>query len=607
MAAAFAREGGYGAPASVINVDSSHPDHAIIVPDAQLLFTADFHRSGPDLILIGRDGRHHIIPDYFATEHRATLAAPNGARLSPDLIDLLAGSPTPNEYAQAGPPTPADPIGEVEKVVGTVTVIRNGVSVALNVGDKVYKSDVVQTGADSQLGISFPDGTALNLVANTRMALNDYSYDPNSTSNGAVISLVEGTFSFVAGKVAHSGNMKIDTPVATMGIRGTTGWVAEVTATVGNQTYTFAVVADQGTNQSGIYDLIDQSGNVIATVSQTGYVTTVAPQGVGQSPSVTTQPITAAQLQFEQQIIQQVFDTVNLGNNANPHTNPNGGSSSPPSPLNNILEQLVHENGSTVNVNLNTGGNSGTTTTATVDITTVFENLPTAVAYWVNLLGGNWFIAGNWSDDYVPLLWQSIVIDPTELVNNVPEPVQVTVTIDASGGLNTDGTPVGAVAAELLVGPDATVDIVTGGSLTVSNNVYVFGIIKVDSTGGDPTFTAQGPVTIYNGATVEALGSNAMVFFSADTVDNSGTILAEQGGAIYFQGATVQQAAVTNEAAGQIEADAGGTIFLQGSTVIGGTLLIEFCFRFVCGGADRRHRQQRHRRRHRRQFRLHYN
>lgn len=202
--------------------------------------------------------------------------------------------------------------------------------------------------------------------------------------------------------------------------------------------------------------------------------------------------------------------------------------------------------------------------------------MPTAVAYWVNLLGGNWFIAGNWSDDYVPLLWQSIVIDPTELVNNVPEPVQVTVTIDASGGLNTDGTPVGAVAAELLVGPDATVDIVTGGSLTVSNNVYVFGIIKVDSTGGDPTFTAQGPVTIYNGATVEALGSNAMVFFSADTVDNSGTILAEQGGAIYFQGATVQQAAVTNEAAGQIEADAGGTIFLQGSTVIGGTLLIEF-------------------------------
>jgi hypothetical protein len=33
---------------------------------------------------------------------------------------------------------------------------------------------VVQTGANSSVGIGFPDGTALNLVANTRMALNDY-------------------------------------------------------------------------------------------------------------------------------------------------------------------------------------------------------------------------------------------------------------------------------------------------------------------------------------------------------------------------------------------------------------------------------------------------
>ena len=236
MTAAFAREGGYGAPASVINVDSSHPDHAIIVADAQLLFTARFPPRRPR----SRSDRPRRPPSYYSRlfcDRASTRLWPRrtARSLSPDLVDLLAGSPTPNEYAQAGPPTPADPIGEVEKVVGTVTVIRNGVSVALNVGDKVYKSDVVQTGADSQLGISFPDGTALNLVANTRMALNDYSYDPNSTSNGAVISLVEGTFSFVAGKVAHSGNMKIDTPVATMGIRGTTGWVAEITATVGNQ------------------------------------------------------------------------------------------------------------------------------------------------------------------------------------------------------------------------------------------------------------------------------------------------------------------------------------------------------------------------------------
>ena len=54
------------------------------------------------------------------------------------------------------------------------------------------------------------------------MALNEFVYDPNSTSNSTLFNLTKGTFTFVAGKVAKTGDMKIDTPVATMGIRGTT-------------------------------------------------------------------------------------------------------------------------------------------------------------------------------------------------------------------------------------------------------------------------------------------------------------------------------------------------------------------------------------------------
>jgi hypothetical protein len=232
---------------------------SVIVPDAELLFTGDFHRAGPDLVITGHDGRHHLIPGYFSSEHPPALVAPNGATLSADTVTLLAGSPTPGEYAQAAPTPPPDAIGKVEKVVGDATVIRNGVSVVLHVGDAVYKSDIVQTGTGSSVGISFPDGTALNLVANTRMALNEYSYDPNSTSNAALMTLVEGTFAFVAGKVAHTGDMKIATPVATMGIRGTTGIVeqdaATVTANVAQQTYGFLLSYDYGTNTAGQYDL----------------------------------------------------------------------------------------------------------------------------------------------------------------------------------------------------------------------------------------------------------------------------------------------------------------------------------------------------------------
>ena len=125
------------------------------------------------------------------------------------------------------------PIGKVATATGSVTIEHaSAVVVQANIpaggvgqtkiGDPVYKGDVVQTGADGKVGITFSDGTAFNLSSNARMALNEFVYDPNGTSNSTLFSLSKGTFTFIAGKVAKTGDMKIDTPVATMGIRGTT-------------------------------------------------------------------------------------------------------------------------------------------------------------------------------------------------------------------------------------------------------------------------------------------------------------------------------------------------------------------------------------------------
>src|SRR5947207_10925443 len=125
------------------------------------------------------------------------------------------------------------PIGKVVTAAGSVTIEHtNAVVVQANLpttgvgqtklGDLVYRGDVVQTGADGKIGITFTDGTAFNLSANARMVLNELVYDPNGKSNSTFFSLSKGTFTFIAGKVAKTGDMKIDTPVATMGIRGTT-------------------------------------------------------------------------------------------------------------------------------------------------------------------------------------------------------------------------------------------------------------------------------------------------------------------------------------------------------------------------------------------------
>jgi FecR protein len=199
-------------------------DGPITVPDAHLLFSGEFNRSGSDLIIHGDHGDSVVVTGYFSNGEPAALRSPDGAILDAKVVQLLAGSANPGVYAQAGAAPASGPaaIGKIEQATGSVTVTHaDGTVVAVKVGDLVHKGDVVQTGGDGAVGIGFTDGTAFNLSADARMALNEFVYDPNGSANKAFISLVQGTFGFLAGKVAKTGDMKVDTPVATMGIRGT--------------------------------------------------------------------------------------------------------------------------------------------------------------------------------------------------------------------------------------------------------------------------------------------------------------------------------------------------------------------------------------------------
>ncbi len=180
--------------------------------------SGDFKRSGVDLVL-SKDDRELVLHDYFKGEKRAALSSPDGAHLTGDLVNALSGHV---EYAQAdGNASASHVIGHVTKLVGTATAIRNGVSIILNNGDNVEKGDVIESGSNSTLGITFIDGTVFGLSSNARMVLNEMVYDPNGSNNSSLLSLVAGTITFVAGETAKHGDMKVDTPVATMGIRGT--------------------------------------------------------------------------------------------------------------------------------------------------------------------------------------------------------------------------------------------------------------------------------------------------------------------------------------------------------------------------------------------------
>lgn len=155
--------------------------------------------------------------------------------------------------AAQGPVGPeAKPIGKVVVVTGSVTIEHAGAGAVLaklspnlgaaKVDDPVYIRDVIQAGSDGSAGIAFTDGTAFNISNNSRIVLDEFVYDPKGKKNSTVLSLTKGAFTLVAGNVAKTGSMKIETPAATMGIRGTTPHV-EIAA---DGTVSFATLIEEG-------------------------------------------------------------------------------------------------------------------------------------------------------------------------------------------------------------------------------------------------------------------------------------------------------------------------------------------------------------------------
>jgi len=225
--------------------------------------------------------------------------------------------------------TPAQAIGQVETLRGNATTTRNDNTVlTLRVGDPIFLGDTVRTAAESTLGITFLDQTVFSLSANAQMVINDLVYNPQGASNNMAINLVKGTFVFLAGRIAPTGNMRIETPVAQIGIRGTLPWI-----TVGDTT-SFAILTERD-GKTGEYVLFRKgTQNVIGTVNLATVGTTR--KLVMNSPTDDPRTVdkTPEELAAEQRFRNQIFDTLTkrdtrLGITPDQGTPPNGPGSTP--------------------------------------------------------------------------------------------------------------------------------------------------------------------------------------------------------------------------------------------------------------------------------------
>ena len=201
---------------------------AVQLPGGFPIADADFGRVGPNLVLTALDGEQVVVVDFFSAGQPPKLTLSEGAEFSGALAAKLAGPQAPAQVAQAAPAASAQPIGTVENLVGTVTVTRaDGTQAELEIGDPVFQGDILESGDDGAIGIVFADETSFSMAENGRMVLDEMIYDPGAGEGNMSVSVVRGVFTFVSGQIAKGDPdaMSIETPVATIGIRGIQGGI----------------------------------------------------------------------------------------------------------------------------------------------------------------------------------------------------------------------------------------------------------------------------------------------------------------------------------------------------------------------------------------------
>jgi len=117
----------------------------------------------------------------------------------------------------------ANDVGQVKTTKGTVHVERNGKRMPASVGMPIRLSDALVTGADGSVGVTFSDNSLLSTGPNSVLVVDRYSFDSTTHAGRFDASLKKGTLAVVSGKMVKQSPdaMKVHTPAAIMGVRGT--------------------------------------------------------------------------------------------------------------------------------------------------------------------------------------------------------------------------------------------------------------------------------------------------------------------------------------------------------------------------------------------------
>ena len=115
-------------------------------------------------------------------------------------------------------------IGEISELRGNGEILRStgGDKLLAELSLGIFSNDDVRTG-NGRMALTFLDDSVLKLTEHSKIIVDEYIYDPDPSKSKLSLRMASGTARFITGKLGRidKQNIKIRTPSASIGIRGT--------------------------------------------------------------------------------------------------------------------------------------------------------------------------------------------------------------------------------------------------------------------------------------------------------------------------------------------------------------------------------------------------
>lgn len=100
----------------------------------------------------------------------------------------------------------------------------------IKLDDPIFYQDILTTGSEARLTGHLADDSELTLGENASLKVDEFVYRQDSQGGRLSLHLLKGPLLFIGGELDARGKAKvtIETPVATLGIRGTRVWAGHI-------------------------------------------------------------------------------------------------------------------------------------------------------------------------------------------------------------------------------------------------------------------------------------------------------------------------------------------------------------------------------------------